>query len=161
MTLTQDERDSWQRMIEERETSLKTRKEQYETWYDGITRRRMFAFARTRKLHESLRKRAGFYSDLSVYVSSLQAKAKKNGGRVRFATVDNASDNEESPQLQEANGQQTPLQQQLEQGQQQQQQQQQQQRSSNNSSSNGSSSSSSSSSSKRRTNKTKLTTKRQ
>ena len=81
MTLTQEERDAWQKMMDERETSIKTRKENFDKWYDGINRRRMFAYSRVRKLQESFRQRANFYTNLSEYL----AAAKKSGAKVKFA----------------------------------------------------------------------------
>ena len=86
MTLTPEERDAWQKMMDEMETSIKARKEQFDKWYDGFNRRRMFAYSRVRKLQESFRQRADFYASLSEYLTA----AKKSGAKVKF--VENSTE---------------------------------------------------------------------
>ena len=90
MTLSQEERDTWQRLMEEMEDDRKARKEKFGQWCDGISRRRMFAFSRMRKLQEGIRQRAEFYADVSAYISAVEAKAKirRTGGGGSTSGVD-------------------------------------------------------------------------
>jgi hypothetical protein len=76
MSLSAEERQIWEAMMAEREGNLKSGKEKFKKWLDGITRRRMFAYSRARKLHESFKQRSGFYGDLTAYLAMMENKVK-------------------------------------------------------------------------------------
>nr|KAG5699154.1 hypothetical protein BaRGS_014453 [Batillaria attramentaria] len=99
MALTQEERDAWRQMMEQRETTLKNSKEQFTKWYDGFTRRRMFAYSRMRKLQESFRQRGQFYAEVSDIMAAMEAKVKAKSSKVKFAPTESAVNGEESSTL--------------------------------------------------------------
>ena len=89
MTLTPEEKESWEQMMKESESDLKNRKDKFEKWCDGISRRRMFAYSRLRKLQESFKQRASFYSDIKDYVATMEEKARRKSHPK--VTVDDSS----------------------------------------------------------------------
>lgn len=120
MALTQEERDVWRQMMEQQETTLKNSKEKFSTWYDGITRRRMFAYSRIRKLQEGFRKRINFYGEIADLVAAMDAKLKtvdkvkveQKGNIVNGESTANDTPSQNHEQTPEQNQEQKPQQQQ-------------------------------------------------
>ncbi|KAK7098163.1 uncharacterized protein [Littorina saxatilis] len=89
MTLTPEEEAAWRSMVEQRQTTLTTQKEEFSNWKDGFTRRRMFAYSRIRRLQNNFRQRDGFYGNLAEYIAALEAKVKAKK-KVKFQDSEGA-----------------------------------------------------------------------
>lgn len=109
MTLSANEKEAWEIMMAEKTNSLTARKEKFEKWYDGFTRRRMFAYARARKLHEAFRQKAAFYVDLANYLSAVEAKVSdrnENKGQVKVGEDQIGTGDDSTVQVKTVQGQQ-------------------------------------------------------
>ncbi|KAL8609547.1 hypothetical protein ACOMHN_000603 [Nucella lapillus] len=78
MVMSSEEEEEWRKRMEEMETNLQTRRDNFHRWHDGFTRRRMFAYSRLRKLQQVGRQRGVFLDDISAYIASVKPKVKKD-----------------------------------------------------------------------------------
>ncbi|XP_060068262.1 putative uncharacterized protein DDB_G0291608 [Ylistrum balloti] len=73
LLITEEEKKAFEYMIEQKKEKIEKDKAQFETWVDSITRRRMFALSRLRKLGKCHGERFQFYGKVQEYVKEVES----------------------------------------------------------------------------------------
>lgn len=69
--ITEEEKKAFDYMLEQKRAEIVQRKETFQTWVDAITRRRMFALSRMRKINLSHGKRNKLYGKLEDFINEV------------------------------------------------------------------------------------------
>ncbi|XP_048731106.2 uncharacterized protein LOC125648189 isoform X2 [Ostrea edulis] len=81
--ITEEEKKAFEYMLEQKRAEIVQRKEDFEKWVDTITRRRMFALSRMRKINISNGKRNKLYGKLEKFITDVYSE---NGDNSRGST---------------------------------------------------------------------------
>ncbi|XP_067655665.1 uncharacterized protein [Haliotis asinina] len=85
MTLTQKEQLAWEEMIQKLKHELEQRGKNFSEWADKITRRRMYAYARMKKLEKYQQAREGFYRDIDGFIETFHGDALRSSDEMETA----------------------------------------------------------------------------
>lgn len=107
--ITEEEKKAFDYMLEQKRAEIVERKETFQKWVDTITRRRMFALSRMRKINLSHGKRNKLYSKLEVFIkdvynenetsAELSAQEDENGNVSKEYSTEARSDGPASSQM--------------------------------------------------------------
>ena len=78
LLLPEEERLDVENMIEKRQQDLIVDQDRFDVWYDKITRRRMFALARLRKLTHAYKDRIKFYDEVKLQLENKSLNKNTN-----------------------------------------------------------------------------------
>ncbi|XP_046377488.2 uncharacterized protein LOC124149758 [Haliotis rufescens] len=87
MTLTQEEQSAWEDMIQKLKHELEQHGQDFSQWSDKITRRRMYAYARMKKLEKYHQTRQGFYRNIDGFIETFHGDVLNSDDK-RDAAVD-------------------------------------------------------------------------
>lgn len=87
MTLTQEEQSAWEDMIQKLKHELEQHGQDFSQWSDKITRRRMYAYARMKKLEKYHQTRQGFYRNIDGFIEAFHGDVLKSDDK-RDTVVD-------------------------------------------------------------------------
>ncbi|XP_062571154.1 uncharacterized protein LOC134233181 [Saccostrea cucullata] len=76
--ITDEEKKAFEYMLEQKRAAIVQRKENFEKWVDAITRRRMFALSRMRKINLFHGKRNKLYGKLEKFISDVYSENGEN-----------------------------------------------------------------------------------
>ncbi|KAK3102730.1 hypothetical protein FSP39_013505 [Pinctada imbricata] len=66
--ITDEEKQAFEYMLTQKRDEIVERKEKFEKWVDGITRRRMFALSRIRKINQKYGIRKSFFGEVETFI---------------------------------------------------------------------------------------------
>ncbi|XP_046558628.1 uncharacterized protein LOC124267692 [Haliotis rubra] len=87
MTLTQEEQSAWDEMIQTLKHELEQRGKDFSQWSDKITRRRMYAYARMKKLEKYHQAREGFYRNIDGFIETFHGDVLRSSDGMESAVV--------------------------------------------------------------------------
>lgn len=76
--ITDEERKAFEYMLEQRRDEIIKQRENFKTWVHSITRRRMFALSRLRKINKCHKERMKFYDQIDDYVKTADQIIQSN-----------------------------------------------------------------------------------
>lgn len=77
--ITDEERKAFEYMLEQRRDEIIKQRENFKNWVHSITRRRMFALSRLRKINKCHKERMKFYDQIDDYVKTADQIIQSNG----------------------------------------------------------------------------------
>lgn len=87
--ISDEERKAFAFMLEKRKEDLIKQKEKFQNWVDSITRRRMFALSRIRKINKSHAQRMEFYDKIDNYLTSAETVISSNAQSIDSSSQSN------------------------------------------------------------------------
>lgn len=89
--ISDEERKAFAFMLEKRKEELIKQKEKFQNWVDSITRRRMFALSRIRKINQSHTQRMEFYNKIDNYLTTAETVIRSNAQSSASSSDSNSS----------------------------------------------------------------------
>ncbi|XP_041367774.1 uncharacterized protein LOC121382273 [Gigantopelta aegis] len=68
LAVSPEEHESWEKMMETRKNEIAQRQEEFEKWLDNMTKRRMFAYSKLKKIEKISRERTQYYEEMRKHL---------------------------------------------------------------------------------------------
>ena len=68
MAVSPEEHESWNNMMKERKKEIDQRQEEFDKWLETMTKRRMFAFSKLKKIERISRERTQYYDEMRKHL---------------------------------------------------------------------------------------------